>query len=62
MRKQPTCVYMCGADSVGKSELVKYVATRYGIRWSFGVGLPVVAIGIWAAKALAVRPGGQPPR
>ena len=42
--------------------LLGFVATRYGIRWSFGVGLPVVAIGIWAAKALAVRPGGQPPR
>ena len=25
-------VYFCGADSTGKSELVKYVATRYGMR------------------------------
>lgn len=29
---QPCCVYFCGADSTGKSELVKYVATRYGMR------------------------------
>ena len=30
--EQPCCVYFCGADSTGKSELVKYVATRYGMR------------------------------
>jgi nicotinamide riboside kinase len=29
---QPCCVYFCGADSTGKSELVKYVATRYCMR------------------------------
>jgi nicotinamide riboside kinase len=29
---QPCCVYFMGADSTGKSELVKYVARAYGMR------------------------------
>lgn len=30
--EQPCCVYFMGADSTGKSELVKYVARAYGMR------------------------------
>ena len=33
--------------------LLGWVATRFGIRWSFGVGLPLVLLGWWAARALA---------
>ena len=36
--------------------LLGWVATSLGIRWSFGVGLPLVALGWWAARALAMAP------
>lgn len=32
--------------------LLGAVATTWGIRWSFGIGLPLVALGWWAARAL----------
>lgn len=32
--------------------LLGFVATQWGIRWSFGVGLPLVLLGWWAASAL----------
>ena len=32
LTEQPCCVYFMGADSTGKSELVKYVAHAYGMR------------------------------
>ena len=32
LTEQPCCVYFMGADSTGKSELVKYVALAYGMR------------------------------
>lgn len=35
--------------------LLGWVATAWGIRWSFGVGLPLVLLGWWAARALASR-------
>ena len=35
--------------------LLGWVATAWGIRWSFGVGLPLVVLGWWAARALAPR-------
>ena len=39
--------------------LLGWVATSFGIRWSFGVGLPLVLLGWWAARALAPSP--RPP-
>ena len=39
--------------------LLGWVATSFGIRWSFGVGLPLVLLGWWAARALA--PSTQAP-
>ena len=33
--------------------LLGMVATEWGIRWSFGIALPLVARGWWAARALA---------
>ena len=33
--------------------LLGMVATEWGIRWSFGIALPLVALGWWAARALA---------
>ena len=38
--------------------LLGWVATHFGIRWSFGIALPLVLLGWWAASALA--PAGQP--
>ena len=35
--------------------LLGFVATQWGIRWSFGVGLPLVVLAWLAAKALAPR-------
>ena len=37
------------------SPLLGWVATRFGIRWSFGVALPLVLLGWWAAKSLPPR-------
>ena len=39
--------------------LLGAVATAWGIRWSFGIGLPLVLLGWWAARALqpATAPG-----
>jgi MFS family permease len=36
--------------------LLGFVATEWGIRWSFGIALPLVGLGWWAARALATRP------
>jgi MFS family permease len=36
--------------------LLGIVATEWGIRWSFGITLPLVALGAWAAHALAPAP------
>lgn len=38
--------------------LLGWVATSFGIRWSFGVGLPLVLLAWWAARSLA--PAGRP--
>lgn len=35
--------------------LLGWVATAFGIRWSFGIALPLVLLGWWAARALAPR-------
>lgn len=35
--------------------LLGYVAQAFGIRWAFGVGLPLVALSLLAASALRVR-------
>ena len=35
--------------------LLGWVATSFGIRWSFGVALPLVLLGWWAAQSLAPR-------
>ena len=35
--------------------LLGYVAQHFGIRWAFGVGLPLVAVSIVAAAALRIR-------
>ena len=36
--------------------LLGLVATAWGIRWSFGIGLPLVALAWWAARALQPVP------
>jgi MFS family permease len=36
--------------------LLGYIAQRFGIRWSFGVGLPLVILSIVCAKALGTKP------
>jgi MFS family permease len=36
--------------------LLGYIAERFGIRWSFGVGLPLVILSIICAKALGTKP------
>jgi MFS family permease len=36
--------------------LLGYVAEHFGIRWSFGVGLPLVILSIACAKALGKKP------
>ena len=36
--------------------LLGLVATEWGIRWSFGIALPLVVLGWWAARALAPSP------
>jgi MFS family permease len=36
--------------------LLGYIAERFGIRWSFGVGLPLVILSIVCAKALGTKP------
>ena len=36
--------------------LLGFVAEHYGIRWSFGLGLPLVALSFLAASALGTRP------
>ena len=40
--------------------LLGWVATAWGIRWSFGIALPLVLLGWWAAKALAPRTAAAP--
>ncbi len=35
--------------------LLGWVATAWGIRWSFGITLPLVLLGWWAARSLAPR-------
>ena len=35
--------------------LLGWVATAWGIRWSFGIALPLVLLGWWAARALQPR-------
>lgn len=37
------------------SPLLGWVATAWGIRWSFGIALPLVLLGWWAARALQPR-------
>ena len=37
--------------------LLGWVATHFGIRWSFGIALPLVLLGWWAARTLAPRTG-----
>jgi hypothetical protein len=37
-------------------QLLGYVAERFGIRWSFGVGLPLVILSIVCAGALGTKP------
>jgi MFS family permease len=36
--------------------LLGYIAQRFGIRWSFGIGLPLVILSIVCAKALGTKP------
>jgi MFS family permease len=36
--------------------LLGYIAERFGIRWSFGVGLPLVILSIVCVKALGTKP------
>jgi MFS family permease len=36
--------------------LLGFIAQRFGIRWSFGVGLPLVILSIVCAKALGTKP------
>jgi len=36
--------------------LLGYVAEHFGIRWSFGVGLPLVILSIVCARALGTKP------
>ena len=40
--------------------LLGYVAQAFGIRWSFGIGLPLVAISLAAVGALRPVPGARP--
>jgi MFS family permease len=42
--------------------LLGWVATSLGIRWSFGITLPLVALAFWASSALAPRASSQPGR
>ena len=39
--------------------LLGFVAQHWGIRWSFGLGLPLVALSLWAAGSLALRPAAS---
>jgi MFS family permease len=41
--------------------LLGWVATAFGIRWSFGIALPLVLLGWWAARALAPRRASAAP-
>ena len=41
--------------------LLGWVATAFGIRWSFGIALPLVLLGWWAARALAPQPAAATP-
>ena len=44
--------------------LLGYVAQSYGIRWSFGIGLPLILLSLWLSKALgasAVKAGPPAP-
>ena len=36
--------------------LLGFAAQHWGIRWSFGLGLPLVALSLWAAGSLCQRP------
>jgi MFS family permease len=36
--------------------LLGYVAEHFGIRWSFGIGLPLVVLSLLTANALGRRP------
>jgi MFS family permease len=36
--------------------LLGFVAQHWGIRWSFGICLPLVALSLWAAGSLGARP------
>lgn len=39
--------------------LLGYVAEHFGIQWTFGVGLPLVVLGLVTAQALAPRPASR---
>ncbi|MFK4810109.1 MFS transporter [Devosia neptuniae] len=36
--------------------LLGYIAEHFGIRWAFGIGLPLVALSLFAASALGPKP------
>ncbi|UXN74183.1 hypothetical protein N8D56_02560 [Devosia sp. A8/3-2] len=36
--------------------LLGYIAEHFGIRWAFGIGLPLVALSLFAASALGAKP------
>ena len=38
------------------SSILGYVAEHWGIRWSFGIGLPLVVLSFFVAGALGSRP------
>jgi MFS family permease len=35
--------------------LLGYIAEHFGIRWGFGVGIPLVVLGLFTANALGAR-------
>ena len=41
--------------------LLGFVAEHWGIRWSFGLGLPLVALSVLASAALGARPASAAP-
>jgi MFS family permease len=36
--------------------LLGYVAEHFGIRWSFGIGLPLIVVSLFVAQALGSKP------